>query len=382
MANPVPSAGAVADPAGEPLALLTPYPRVDLDVMEANLRRMQAYADAHGIALRPHVKTHKLPHVALWQIALGAVGVTCQKLSEAEVMAAAGVGDILVSYNLLGERRLRGLAALRRRCHVAVVADSLTVIEGLAWAAALPVSGERERGEGTGGPGPLPVLIDGDAGHYGRTGVATPDEAVALAREVAARPGLRFGGLFVYPNLPATGAWLREALRGLAAAGLKADVVSSGGTPGAFVAHETPEVTEYRVGTYVYYDRMMVARGVATLADCALRVAAQVVSVHRPARVVLDAGSKALTSDLLRTGDVAAGYGWVVEYPEARIHTLSEEHGHVDWSGCARLPAVGETVTIIPNHVCPVVNLYDRIAFYRGERLVEVVPVAARGCSQ
>ncbi len=354
--------------------MLTPYIRADLDVVEANLRRMQARFDALGIRLRPHVKTHKLPRLALRQVELGAVGVTCQKLTEAEVMVDAGVGDVLLSYNMMGEERLRRLAHLRGRCRLTVVADSLPVIEGLAWAASVPAP------RGGADPGPLPVLVDGDTG-YGRTGVSSPAEAVALAREIASRPGLRFAGLFTYPNLPTTRPWLLQALGGLAAAGLPAEVVSSGGTPGAAHAHEVPEVTEYRPGTYVFNDRMMVDRGAAALSDCALRVVSTVVSAHPPARVIVDAGSKALTSDLLR-GSVEDGYGLIVEYPEARIHRLSEEHGHCDFSACDRLPAVGEVVTIVPNHVCPVVNLFDRVALFRGGSLQEVVPVAARGCSQ
>jgi D-serine deaminase-like pyridoxal phosphate-dependent protein len=351
--------------------LLTPYLLVDLDVVERNLRRMQAYCNAHGIRLRPHVKTHKLPQLARRQVELGAVGITCQKLTEAEAMASAGLTDILISYNVLGEVRLRRLASLRRRARITAVADSVPVVEGLAWAAALSPAA-----------GPLPVLVEVDAVGYGRTGVGTPAEAVALAREIAARPTLRFAGLMAYPHRPEARAWIREAVSLLTAHGLPPEVVSSGGTPAAWTAHETPEVNEYRVGTYVYNDRMMMDRGAATLADCALRVVSTVVAVHGAGRVVVDAGSKALSSDLLRPGWVEGGYGLIEEYPGARIHALSEEHGHCDFRDAGRLPVVGEIVHIVPNHVCAAVNLYDRVALARGGRIEEVVPIPARGCSQ
>jgi D-serine deaminase-like pyridoxal phosphate-dependent protein len=353
--------------------VLTPWLRVDLDVVDANVERMQRRIAALGMRLRPHVKTHKLPFLALRQIACGAVGITCQKLSEAEVMAAAGVRDILISYELLGEERLRRLRRLRRTCRVAVIADSPAVVAGLRWAAADGPASE---------PGDaLPVCVDCDTG-YGRTGVSTPAEAVALAQEIAASPGLRFAGLFTYPTVPATTRpWLVAALQALRAAGLDAEVVSSGGTPGAAVAHQVPELTEYRPGTYVYNDRMMMACGAARLEDCALRVVTAVVAVHGPHRVVLDAGSKALAADLLQ-GEAAHGHGLIVEYPDARIHRLSEEHGHCDFSACSRLPAVGELVSVVPNHVCTVVNLFDRVSLYRGGRFQGVVSVAARGCSQ
>ena len=229
--------------------LLTPALVVDVSCMERNLARMAAYCRDHGLALRPHVKTHKLPRLAHRQLALGAAGITCQKLGEAEVMVDAGCSDVLLSYEVVGERNLLRLGALARRCRLATVADSAAVVEGLAWAAA--------RAGVT-----LPVLVDGDTGYH-RTGVTAPAEAVALAQTIDRTPGLELRGLFTYPTLPATQAWLREALAGLRAAGLAAEVVSSGGTPGALATHEVPEITELRVGTYIYNDRTMVRKGAA-----------------------------------------------------------------------------------------------------------------------
>ncbi len=140
-------------------------------------------------------------------------------------------------------------------------------------------------------------------------------------------------------------------------------------------AHEFPVVDEYRVGTYVYNDRMQVAAGAASWEDCALTVLTAVVSRPTPDRAILDAGSKSLTSDLVGQ----SGHGRIVEYPEAVIYALSEEHGHVDLSACTARPRIGEKVRVIPNHACPVSNLFDRVVTVRGERVEGSLVVAARG---
>ena len=345
--------------------LLTPAVLVDVARVEANLGRMQAYCRAHGLALRPHVKTHRLARFAQRQLALGAAGLTCQKVGEAEVMADAGCDDLLLSYEVVGERNLQRLGALARRCRITTVADSRAVVEGLALAAR---------------QAPISVLVDCDTGLH-RTGVSTAAEALALARAVIATPGLSWGGLFTFPTGPATGTWLAEALAALRGAGLEAAAVSSGGTPGAYTTHAVPQITELRVGTYIYNDRATILSGAARAEDAALTVLSTVISANAPQRVILDAGSKALTSDLLGQ-DVGMGYGEVLEYPEARIVRLYEEHAVVDASACPALPAVGQRVRILPNHVCPVVNLFDAIALVSGQAVLEVLPVSARGRSQ
>lgn len=351
-----------------PLAdLLTPALCVDVERVERNLARLQGYCTQHGLALRPHVKTHKLPHLARRQLALGAVGITCQKLGEAEVMADAGCDDILLSYEVVGERNLWRLAALARRIRIITIADSPAVVDGLSAVSA--------RAGLT-----LPVLVDGDTG-YQRTGVSAPAAAVRLAQAVDRAPGLRLRGLFTYPTLPGTGPWLEEVLAGLHRCGLAAEVVSSGGTPGALRTHEVPQITELRVGTYVYNDRTMVRRGAAAPEDCALTILSTVISANAPERVICDAGSKALTSDLVG-GDQAAGHGEVLEYAGAVVPRLYEEHAVVDMTACARLPVVGERVHLVPNHACAAVNLYDEVALVRGDVVLEVVPVAARGQSR
>ncbi|BCX17277.1 MAG: alanine racemase [Geminicoccaceae bacterium] len=342
----------------------TPAVLVDLDRVERNLTRFQAYCDRHGIANRPHVKTHKVVEFARRQVELGAVGICCQKLGEAEVMASAGLGDILVPFNLLGPAKLGRARALAERITLEVSADDPKVVDGLAEAFASA-------------PRPLPVLVECDTGAK-RCGVQTPEAARDLARRIDRARGLRFAGLMTYPakGAPArAAAFLAEAKALIEAEGLAVAKVSSGGTPDMWRVHEYPVVTEYRVGTYIYNDLMEVACGAATLDDCALTVLTTVVSRPTSDRAILDAGSKSLTSDL----NGQTGHGRIVEYPEAVIYALSEEHGHVDLSACSARPAIGEKVRVIPNHACPVSNLFDRIVTVRGDRVEGSLAVAARG---
>ncbi|HWJ74647.1 MAG TPA: D-TA family PLP-dependent enzyme [Kaistia sp.] len=342
----------------------TPAVLIDIDRVEANLTRTQTYADAHGLKLRPHIKTHKLPRFARRQVELGAIGITCQKLGEAEVMADAGIEDILLPYNIMGAEKLHRLRRLAERVALAVTADSLVTIEGYARAFADAAA-------------PLSVLVECDTG-MGRCGVQTPDEAVTLARAIEASPGLAFAGLMTYPpaGAPAAARAVLAAMAGaLRSAGLPPTMISTGGTPDLWSAHETDIATEYRPGTYIYLDRYQVAKGVGTMDDVALTVLATVVSRPTPDRAVIDAGSKALTSDLLGL----SGYGTVLGYPDAVIAGLSEEHGTIDLSGSALKPAIGERLRIVPNHACPVSNLFDRVHLVSADHVVATEIVAARG---
>lgn len=345
----------------------TPAVLIDLDRVEANLGRAQAYADAHGLRLRPHIKTHKLPELARLQVELGAVGITCQKIGEAEVMADAGLDDILLTFNLLGRAKLTRLAALARRVRLTVSVDNETVARALS--AAMDEAGLA-----------LPVLVECDTGAE-RCGVQSADEAVALARAVTALPGLRFAGLMTYPpkqRAVEVNAWLAEAQAAIEAVGIECRSVSNGGTPDLYSAHQVVVATEHRPGTYVYSDRSLVAGGFGTFDECALRVLATVVSRPTAGRAILDAGSKTLSSDTLGLPD----YGHILEYPQLVLAKLSEEHGHVDCSASNARPAIGERVTVIPNHACVVSNLFDTVYGVRGDRVERAFTVAARGLVQ
>lgn len=342
----------------------TPAVLIDLDIVEANLTRAQAYADQHGFTLRPHIKTHKSPLFAGKQIALGARGITCQKLGEAEIMADAGIDDILLTYNILGAAKLARLAALHQRITLSVVADSQQVVRGYAKAAQDPAH-------------PLSVLIEVDTG-AGRCGVQTQEHSVTLARAIAAAPGLDFAGLMTYPpvdRIDEVRTQLADHCAALEATGLPARVVSNGGTPDFRNAGQVSPATEHRPGTYIFNDLMQIGFGHATLADCAMTVLATVVSRPTPDRAVIDAGSKALAADLSQ----AKGHGHVVEYPDAVIHTLNEEHGIIDLSACAERPRIGDKISVIPNHACVVTNLFDVLYLMRQGVVEEVLPVVARG---
>ncbi|MDR7523305.1 MAG: D-TA family PLP-dependent enzyme [Armatimonadota bacterium] len=341
----------------------TPVVTVDLDILEANIRRLQRYCDAHGIANRPHIKTHKIPEIARMQLVAGAVGITCQKLGEVAVMLDAGIRDILLTYNVLGEAKLQRLRDLASRpgARLAAAIDNLTVARALS--SAFAHAGD-----------PLRVLVECDTG-TGRTGVQTPAEAVELARAIADLPGLHFEGLMTYPITDETGRFFEAALAKLDRAGQSARVVSTGGTPVYFRAHEVPGVTEHRAGTYVFNDRATVAAGAAGWDDCAMRIRTTVVSRPTPTRAIVDAGSKTLSSDLAGQ----TGHGRIVEYPDAVITRLNEEHGIIDLSACRARPEVGEIVSVIPNHTCVVTNLHDHLVGVRQDRVEVVWPVAARG---
>lgn len=350
--------------AGPPGGRDTPYASVDLDLVAQNIDRMQSYADAHGLALRPHIKTHKLPAIARMQLAAGAVGITCQKTAEAAAMIAAGIDDVLISYPLIGAEKLQRLCGLARQARVAVAADSPVVARAISAAAA-------EHGV------TIEFLVECDTG-LARTGVQDPRQAADLARLVDELPGLRFGGLMTYPSGPQARSVLRAARVAIEAEGLVVARVSGGGTGHAFSTHESGEVTELRVGTYVYGDRACVANGSVPLATCALRVHATVVSRPTDSRVILDAGSKTLTTDRVEAPGVT-GYGLILERPNAKIDELFEEHARVILSPSEPLPEIGDIVTIVPNHACGTTNMQNEVFVHRSGRPVGWWPVAARG---
>lgn len=351
---------------GAPRALSeidTPAVLIDLDRALNNIKRAQAQADAAGVRLRPHIKTHKLPFFAHRQVEAGAVGITCQKIGEAEVMADAGLADIFLPYNILGTQKLARLLALHRRIALSVTADSAVTAAGLA--DAFTDAGRRLR-----------VLVECDTGGA-RCGVQSPAEALALAQRIDRAPGLRFGGLMTYPAAGAPAAaerWLAAARDALGAAGLPCETVTSGGTPDMWRRPEGGIVTEYRPGTYVYMDRFQVEKGAASLDDCALTVLATVVSRPTATRAILDAGSKALSSDTLGLPD----HGALLGLEGARVTALSEEHGKVELAPGTGLK-VGARVRVLPDHACVVSNLFDVVHLISGDRVVDILPVAARG---
>lgn len=343
----------------------TPAVVIDLDIVARNIARVQGLCDRAGIANRPHIKTHKSPVIAKMQIEAGARGIACQKLGEAEVMAEAGIDNILLCYNLLGDHKIGRLGQLLAKTRITVSADNPTVVAGLAPAAA--IAGR-----------PLPVVVECEGGRK-RAGVETPAEAVALARQIAATEGLHFAGFLLYPAdgaMAAAQAFFDTALRGLLAEGLpQPEIVSTGGTPNLAYLGAFKGATEHRAGTYIYNDRMMLRAGAAQPEDCAATILATVVSRAAETRGIIDAGSKVLTSD--QGG--CDGFGGILDYPEARIGALAEEHGFLDLTASAAKPVVGELVSVVPNHVCVCINMTDRAIAVRDGKIVGELPIAARG---
>lgn len=309
----------------------------------ANISKFQAHCDAQGLKLRPHIKTHKSIRFAREQVAAGAVGINCQKIGEAEVMADGGLDDILITFNILGDAKLARLRALADRVTLRVVADNAVVVAGLSQAFADADT-------------PLTVLVECETGAE-RCGVQSPDAAAELAGIIVQSPGLAFGGLLTYPAKGGQAdaiTFMAEARSRLSARGIDCPTISSGGSPGMWQAETGGVVTEYRIGTYIYNDRSLVVRGTCTWDDCAGHVLATVVSRPTETRAVIDAGSKALTSDLLGL----EGHGHVLGHPDIVITGLSEEHGVMSVPADCSL-AVGDRIRIVPNHVCVVSNMYD-----------------------
>ncbi|MEP6833087.1 MAG: alanine racemase [Gemmatimonas sp.] len=354
--------------------LETPVPVVDLDRLAVNLDRMAAYATLHGLRLRPHVKTHKSPRIAAEQLQRGAVGLTVATLREAEVMSDV-CNDLLLAYPPIGAARLERMARLPAEVNLTVAADGVAGITALSVAAKLS---RREIG----------VYVEADLGMH-RVGVQGVEDAIALARLVSETPPLRFAGLMFYPG------HIREHVRDMGAgierlsnnvqryrealsdAGLPPPVISGGSTPMAWRTHEVPGVTEIRPGTYVYNDRTTALIGACDWEDCALTVAATVVSVAVPGQAVIDAGAKALGREPARAD--TEGYGALLDQPDVFVARMSEEHGILDLSRTNWRPRVGDVVRVVPNHVCIVVHLFDEIIGVRGSSVETRWPVAARG---
>lgn len=352
-----------ATPADVRDGLDTPVPVIDIDVVERNITALQRACDAAGVANRPHIKTHKSIEMARLQIKHGASGITCQKLGEAEVMAAAGIDDILISYNIIGNAKHARLADLNERIKLIVACDNEVVAAGLSQAVKATSK-------------PLGVLVECDTGRH-RCGVTTTLAAVELADTIHGLPGLTFAGLMIYPpNGPvdATVRFVDTVRKECQGRGLDIGVVSAGGTPNRTRIGDAGE-TEYRAGTYIYNDRQMVGFGAATNDDCALHVYATVTSHPEKGRIMIDAGSKTLTSDLSGFKD----FGVLADYPDARIYQFAEEHGFVDVTKCQNIPAIGEIIRVLPNHVCPVSNLFDDVVLMRDGRRCGCLHIDARG---
>jgi D-serine deaminase-like pyridoxal phosphate-dependent protein len=358
----------------------TPEVVIELGRLQANIARAAAVAEAHGVKLRPHVKTHKMLEVASLQIRAGAVGIQVAKLGEAEVFAQAGVADIFIGYPLVGARKVARLIQLLEAndATISVAADSMDAARPIARAAA--AAGVQ-----------IPLLIEVDTG-LRRLGVL-PHQALDLARELAELDGIELAGVFTHEGHVYTDARLAkekqamtqaacaavvETAESIRADGIPIATVSVGSSGTFRFAVECKNVTEVRPGTYVFNDLSQLLQGAATQADIAAFVIATVVGRPEATRAVIDAGSKVLTSDRLIVGDPDRTFGSVAGYPGAFVTRLSEEHGLVELPPGTDV-RVGDRVAIVPNHICPVINLTDSVSVVADGVFAERWLVAARG---
>jgi D-serine deaminase-like pyridoxal phosphate-dependent protein len=353
----------------------TPALVIDIGIVERNAQGMAAAVRERGVALRPHVKTHKSVAIARIQLAAGAQGITVGTLGEAEVMAEADIDDIFVAYPIWAHD---GKAARLKALHdrpglvLSVGVDSVGGAQRLAAAVA-------------GSARPLRVLVELDSGHH-RTGVE-PAQAGAVAR-AAREAGLEVIGLFTYAGhvygglgkaAPAAADEIAALAAGRAAVqrvGIEPGVLSAGSSPTALRAATAP-VSEVRPGTYVIGDRQQVALAASPPDGVAVAVAATVVS-ESAGQVVINAGAKTLTKDVPA---YLAGFGCLPAYPDGALEHLSDYHGVITFPPGSRRPVLGEVVAVVPNHACPVIDLFDTFLATRDGELLGEWRVDARGRS-
>jgi len=346
----------------------TPALLLDLDRLEANIARMAAFFADRPAALRPHTKTHKCPIIAHKQIEIGAIGVTCAKLDEAEVMALAGIRDILIANQIVGRRKIRRLIGLAGWTEVMVAVDEARNVADLS--AAATSKGVSVR-----------VLVEVDVG-MGRCGVEPGEPAVALARQVASSPGLIFEGLMGYEGhavlrptfeerrekAEAAMALLIRTKEQVEASGLEMRIVSAGGTGTYDISGAYAGVTEIQAGSYATMDVRY--RDCGLPFECAVACLATVISVPRPGIAITDAGMKALTPEF-GMPEVAHRRGIVVT-------KLSEEHGTLKLADGVSLCS-GDKIELIPSHGCTTINLHDEFYALRNGVVEAIWPIAARG---
>jgi D-serine deaminase-like pyridoxal phosphate-dependent protein len=357
----------------------TPYLLIDGVKMERNILKIAEVAKGNGVALRPHVKTHKIPSIAKEQLEAGARGITVAKVSEAEVMAEGGVEDIFMAYPLVTDAKIRRAVLLGRRIRLVVGVDSL---EGARRLSAVAKAGDHI----------LEVRLEVDTG-LRRTGVPF-DEAAELANAIGSLGNLNLTGIYTFRGAVLGGsrtlelekAGLEEGRLMVSLAdrmreqNIRVDDVSLGSTPTVEYAAQVEGVTEVRPGTYVFYDRMQAHLGACSLDECAATVVCTVVSRPSKDLAVVDGGSKTFATDVPPGAEPLnlKGFGHVVGYPGVVLERLTEEHGMLTLDQDCDLE-VGDALQIIPNHICSTVNLHDEVYLLDEDGVLEEMRVAARG---
>jgi D-serine deaminase-like pyridoxal phosphate-dependent protein len=356
----------------------TPALLIDLDKVEKNLATMQKKADASGALLRPHVKAHKIPELARTQVRLGAVGVTASKVSEAEVMADAGIKDIFIANQIVTMTKLKRLAALSEKVNISVGLDSRAGAKILS--DVFSAAGKT-----------IDYVIEIDSG-LNRCGVSPGLPAVELFNAIKHLSGLKFKGIFTHAGQVYGKQTLAEVMEVsklesetmvetrncFKDVGVQPEVVSVGSTPTMRVWEGYAGVNEIRPGNYIFLDAIQIALGVANPQACALTVLATVTSRPAHDRAVVDAGSKVFALDKGAHGkEMLKGFGLVLN-KNAVLERLSEEHGIMSLDSNEKLE-IGDTVRIIPNHACTVINLSDKAYGIRRGKVETELLIAGRG---
>ncbi|TKR56624.1 DSD1 family PLP-dependent enzyme [Allopusillimonas ginsengisoli] len=375
--NPTPE-GIIIPPAatvGRAMADIdTPSLILDLDTFEENLRAMQALAERHGIKLRPHAKAHRCPAISHRQVALGAQGICCQKVSEAVPFVTAGLRDILISNEVVGAPKLALLAQLALQARMSVCVDNPQAVRDLSAAMASRSATVR-------------VLVEVDVGQK-RCGVQTTAEAVALAQLVAELPGLEFAGIQAYHGglqhkrafeqrrqaCEKAARLVQKFVTALEQAGLPCAVVTGGGTGSAVFDIAAGVYTEIQPGSYAFMDADYGALdwGEDLKFRHSLFVLASVISTPTPERVVVDAGLKSLTAE--------SGVPLIPDHQGLRCLAVNDEHSIIV-ADTGSLPGLGEKLRLIPGHCDPTFNLHDQVVAMRGGQVEAIWPISARGLS-
>ncbi|HLR51603.1 MAG TPA: alanine racemase [Candidatus Avamphibacillus sp.] len=356
--------------------LSTPYVYVDTDKLNKNIEMMEKRLENVGIDHWPHIKTHKSIKIAQKQLAAGAKGITCAKLSEAEVFANAGIENIFLAYPIVGQDKLDRLQKLAQKITVRTIADSLIVAKGLS-----------KVGELTGRK--IEVLIEIDGGSH-RGGVQSGKDTLDFAKELLKLPGIEFKGLFTYVgqiySLATEEEVKRETIREanllienkefLESNGIEVEITSGGSTLSSFHAEQLKGISESRAGNYVFGDINAVAHGIYTPEECALRICSTIVSIPLPGHATIDAGSKTLTSDLSVAGN---NHGFIIGNPDVEIVQLNEEHGYLRFDPEKTYFEIGDQIEIVPNHSCVIPNLNETVYAFKNGKYQGEIDISAKG---
>ncbi|MDK2823211.1 MAG: hypothetical protein PWQ67_1478 [Clostridia bacterium] len=360
----------------------TPVLLIEKEIMQKNLRDMQVKANKSGVNLRPHTKTHRTPAIAKMQVEAGAKGITVAKVGEAEVMAEAGLKDIFIANEIYGKQKMERLKEVAKKVRVSIGVDNKEQVMALSEVF-------------TDAGFPIEVLIEVEIGEK-RSGLVPGEELVELAKFITNTPNVKFKGIFsheghtygasspeecvqLFKKSQEDTLYAAELIR---KAGIELEVISMGATPSLMLGEILPGITEIRPGTYILMDAAQ-GHAINDYSRCAITVLATVVSKPTPERVVLDTGVKALTAFTRNKGICfTPGFGIVKGFEDLRLDKLYDEHGLINNREASEKLKIGDKVEIIPNHVCPTCNLYDKIYLIKDDMVIDELPILCRGKSQ